>query len=228
MQPLFSYLEQHNIAYESRVFPSQGHKPKPAVLDSVRTEAIEFFKDTPEVEYGLRPLPASQFGVLTSLEIGGSVVELAVLPPGPSGMTELMALTANPDRAVLLRWTGAEMPLEAFAEVPLDEDPRGLAVGLAPEGGARRCAVTLPGIDAWVLIGETPAGWAVLQEIATGDRPLTAARLDLDGDGTPELITADNGVLSRGLPVFRRAARRRTGTPHRGRCRRVPARAPSR
>ena len=44
VQPLFSYLEQHNIAYESRVFPSQGHKPKPAVLDSVRTEAIEFFQ----------------------------------------------------------------------------------------------------------------------------------------------------------------------------------------
>jgi dienelactone hydrolase len=44
VQPLFSYLEQHDIAYESRIFPSQGHKPKPAVLDSVRTQAMEFFQ----------------------------------------------------------------------------------------------------------------------------------------------------------------------------------------
>jgi dienelactone hydrolase len=44
VQPLFSYLEQHNIAYESRVFPTQGHKFKPAELEDVRTEAIEFFR----------------------------------------------------------------------------------------------------------------------------------------------------------------------------------------
>ena len=44
VQPLFSYLEQHNIAYESRVFPKQGHKFKPAELEDVRTQAIEFFR----------------------------------------------------------------------------------------------------------------------------------------------------------------------------------------
>jgi dienelactone hydrolase len=44
VQPLFSYLDQHNIAYESRVFPKQGHKFKPAELEDVRTHAIEFFR----------------------------------------------------------------------------------------------------------------------------------------------------------------------------------------
>ena len=44
VQPLFSHLEQHNIAYESRVFPKQGHKFKPAELEDVRTQAIEFFR----------------------------------------------------------------------------------------------------------------------------------------------------------------------------------------
>jgi dipeptidyl aminopeptidase/acylaminoacyl peptidase len=44
VQPLFSYLQQHNIPYESRVFPTQGHKFKPAELEDVRTEAIEFFR----------------------------------------------------------------------------------------------------------------------------------------------------------------------------------------
>jgi hypothetical protein len=44
VQPLFSYLQQHNIAYESRVFPTQGHKFKPAELEDVRTLAIEFFQ----------------------------------------------------------------------------------------------------------------------------------------------------------------------------------------
>jgi dienelactone hydrolase len=44
VQPLFSYLEQHNIAYESRIFPKQGHKFKPAELEEVRTQAIEFFR----------------------------------------------------------------------------------------------------------------------------------------------------------------------------------------
>jgi carboxymethylenebutenolidase len=44
VQPLFSYLEQHHIAYQSRVFPDQGHKFKPAELEEVRTQAIEFFR----------------------------------------------------------------------------------------------------------------------------------------------------------------------------------------
>jgi dienelactone hydrolase len=44
VEPLLSYLEQHHIAYESRVFPKQGHKFKPAELEDVRTEAIDFFQ----------------------------------------------------------------------------------------------------------------------------------------------------------------------------------------
>jgi carboxymethylenebutenolidase len=44
VQPLFGYLEQSHIAYESRVFPTQGHKFKPAELEEVRTLAIEFFR----------------------------------------------------------------------------------------------------------------------------------------------------------------------------------------
>ena len=44
VQPLFTYLDQHNIAYESRVFPTQGHKFKPTELEDVRTQAMEFFR----------------------------------------------------------------------------------------------------------------------------------------------------------------------------------------
>jgi carboxymethylenebutenolidase len=44
VQPLFSYLQQNNIAYESRDFPTQGHKFKPAELEEVRTLAIGFFR----------------------------------------------------------------------------------------------------------------------------------------------------------------------------------------
>src|SRR5689334_23695441 len=44
VQPLFSYLDQHNIAYESRVFPTQGHKFKSPELEDVRRQAIEFFR----------------------------------------------------------------------------------------------------------------------------------------------------------------------------------------
>jgi carboxymethylenebutenolidase len=44
VQPLFSYLQQNNIVYESRVYPKQGHKFKPAELEEVRTLAIEFFQ----------------------------------------------------------------------------------------------------------------------------------------------------------------------------------------
>jgi len=44
VEPLFTYLNQNNIAYDSRVFPKQGHKFKPAELEDVRTQAIEFFR----------------------------------------------------------------------------------------------------------------------------------------------------------------------------------------
>jgi predicted esterase len=44
VEPLFSYLEQHHIAYQSRVYPKDGHKFKPAELEDVRTQAIEFFR----------------------------------------------------------------------------------------------------------------------------------------------------------------------------------------
>jgi dienelactone hydrolase len=44
VQPMFSYLEQQHIPYESHVYPTQGHKFKPAALEEVRTLAIEFFR----------------------------------------------------------------------------------------------------------------------------------------------------------------------------------------
>jgi carboxymethylenebutenolidase len=44
VEPLFSYLEQHHIAYESRVFPKEAHKFRPNALEDVRTQALEFFR----------------------------------------------------------------------------------------------------------------------------------------------------------------------------------------
>ena len=59
VQPLFSYLDQHHIAYESRVFPSQGHKPSAAVLEAVRTEALEFFRQHLKSAVSASTLPQS-------------------------------------------------------------------------------------------------------------------------------------------------------------------------
>ncbi len=192
-------------------FPGQISVPVTSACDAIVCEDIEGDGHVELIvgqEDGwvnvLHQLPGGQYASLASVEIGGRVEELGILPPGPSGLPELIALTVNPDRAVLLRWTGGKLPLEPYAALDLDEDPQGLAVGLQDEGGLRRCAVTLPGIDTWVLIGETPAGWAVLQQIPSGDRPVAVAPIDLDRDATPEVVTADNGVLSRGLSIFRR------------------------
>ncbi|MHB8080405.1 MAG: FG-GAP repeat domain-containing protein, partial [Candidatus Krumholzibacteriia bacterium] len=114
-----------------------------------------------------------------------------------------IATAADPDRLGVYDIVGGAEPLSLRALVALPEDPGGLVAGLAAPDGSVRLVVTLPGVDSWLIVGEQDGAWQVLQQVDTGDRPVDAAVIDLEGDGRPEVVTADNGVLSRGLSIHR-------------------------
>ncbi len=135
-------------------------------------------------------------------QVGGEIVALKVFTPGQGQGDVLVALTANPDRLLVLDFQNDDPPFSIQASVELDEDPRGLAGGPVAAGGAFGLVITLPGSDRWVLVSRTTGSWAITQEVLSGDRPYDVALLDLTGDGVPEVVTADNGVLSRQLSLF--------------------------
>lgn len=132
---------------------------------------------------------------------GGRVVDLLLVPLRPGGPLALLAVTANPDQLAVYDLVGGTAPLSLRALVALPEDPGRLAAGLAAPDGSLRPVVTLPGIDSWLVVGEEGGVWRVLQQVDTGDRPVDAAVIDLDGDGRLAVVTADNGVLSPGLSI---------------------------
>jgi hypothetical protein len=135
------------------------------------------------------------------LEVEGTVTKLAVLPPAGRSAS-LVALTTDPDRFLVLEAIGGEDPLTVVARIELTEDPGGLALGPLGPGGTGAVAVTLPGADSWLLLGRSGSDWQILQQVPAGDRPMAAAAVDLDGDGTLEVVTADAGVLSHGLSIY--------------------------
>jgi len=144
------------------------------------------------------------FAAVPVLDLGGSVVDLAVFNPGPGPEEILVALTANPDRVHILAVVGGDLPFESQGIVDLNEDPRGLTSGPIGPGGTFGLAVTLPGIDRWVVISDTVSGWEVIQEIHSGDRPVAIALMDLNGDQILEAVTADEGPLSRAFSIYER------------------------
>ena len=135
-------------------------------------------------------------------QVGGEIVALKVFTPGPGPGDVLVALTANPDRLLVLNFQDEDPPFSIQAIVELEEDPRGLAGGPVAAGGAFGLVVTLPGSDRWVLVSHATGSWVITQEVLSGDRPYDVALLDLTGDGVPEVVTTDNGVLSRKLSLF--------------------------
>lgn len=192
-------------------FPGQVTVAVPTPATAVTTCDLEA-DGRPELVVGfangtiglMRGVGGGQFQLVGAIELGGRVAGVAMVREAAGQPLEAVALTVDPDRAVFVRTAAGSPPLAAFAQIDLDEDPGAVAVGPDGPGGALRCMVALPGADRWLLLGEAaPDEWALLQEIPTGDRPVALARLDLDGDSTPELITADNGYLSRGLSIFR-------------------------
>lgn len=192
-------------------FPGQVTVAVPMPATAVTTCDLEA-DGRPELVVGfangtiglMRGVGGGQFLLVGALELGGRVTGVSMLREEPGQPLEAVALTADPDRAVFVRTVAGSPPLMAFAQFDLDEDPGAIAAGPDGPDGALRCMVALPGADRWLLLGEdAPGEWSLLQEVPTGDRPVALARLDLDGDLACELITADNGFLSRGLSIFR-------------------------
>ncbi len=134
---------------------------------------------------------------------GGRVVDLLLAALHPGDPLSLVATTVNPDQLAIYDFVDGTVSLSLRVLLPLPEDPAGLASGLVAPDGSLRLVVTLPGVDRWLIAGEQEGAWQVLQEIDTGDRPVDAVVIDLEGDGQPEVVTADNGVLSRGLSIHR-------------------------
>jgi len=143
-----------------------------------------------------------RFRVTTVFYLGGQTVDLALFPVGAGGDELLVALTANPDRVILLDPQEVGLPFSVTASVDLDEDPGGLACGPVGPAGVVGLVVTLPGSDRWLHLAEDGGEWGVVQEVLCGDRPVDIAVLELDGDPAPEIVTAENGVLSRSFTVF--------------------------
>jgi hypothetical protein len=133
----------------------------------------------------------------------GRVVDLLLVALHPEDPLSLVAITVNPDQLAIYDIVAGVVPLSLRVLLALPEDPAGLASGLVAPDGSRCLVVTLPGVDRWLIAGEQEGVWRLLQEIDTGDRPVDAVVIDLEGDGRPEVVTADNGVLSRGLSIHR-------------------------
>jgi hypothetical protein len=135
-------------------------------------------------------------------EIGGQIVALKVFTPGPGPGDILVALTTNPDRLLVLTMHDGNPPFTVQASVDLDEDPRSVVGGPIAAAGAFGLAVTLPGADRWNLVTRVESEWQISQDVPSGDRPFDIELIDLEGDGVPEVLTADNGVLSRKLSHY--------------------------
>ncbi len=136
--------------------------------------------------------------------LAGEVVELAVHTPGPGPDRILVALTVNPDVLHILSIEGEDPLFLLLASINLDEDPGGLAGGPIAAGGEFGLAVTLPGVDRWVLVDETTGEWSISQDVHGGDRPVAVTLMDVNEDQVPEVVTADSGVLTGALSIFQK------------------------
>ncbi|MFH1844745.1 MAG: VCBS repeat-containing protein [bacterium] len=145
-----------------------------------------------------------QFYPTRSFDLGSKIVDLKTVE-GPTGEPDiLVALTANPDQVVLLQYQVSPELFSVLAAVELDEDPADVVYGPFGPDEAPALAVTTPGSDCWVLVADSGDGWQIEQVVPSGDGPVAIVPLDMDGDGQLELVTADNGVLSRSCSVFAR------------------------
>jgi len=199
------------IASVPLYFP--GQVPVPVFQITNRVLAIDYDGNGAEelvvgTEEGLLVLigyqEGGQFPLLERFPLAGAATALGLLPVAGGQDTVLVVATSNPDRVVLVAYNVGDEPFSIVGQVDLEEDPGSLTIG--PVGVAEQpgIVVTLPGIDRLALVADIDGVWGVQQRIDTGDRPTSVALFDVTGDGTPEIVTADSGVLSRAFSIFER------------------------
>ncbi|MBK7771014.1 MAG: VCBS repeat-containing protein [bacterium] len=131
--------------------------------------------------------------------LGGSLVGDPEQGPWPIAGSSVAA--RDPDCVYFLRLADSYPYLQLEQTVELDEDPGTLAWFGDIPGGEGQLAVSLPGMDAIAQLADDD-GWRVRQTITVGDDPYSLAAADLDGDGRPEVVAAQRGLLSGNLAVL--------------------------
>ncbi|MBK9472922.1 MAG: VCBS repeat-containing protein [bacterium] len=135
------------------------------------------------------------------LFLGGSLVQVLPWEGRPLADRGIIVAARDPDCVYFLRLADSYPYLQLEQTVELDEDPGTLAWFGDIPGGEGQLAVSLPGMDAIALLADDD-GWRVRQTTAVGDDPYSLAAADLDGDGRPEVVAAQRGLLSGNLAVL--------------------------
>lgn len=148
----------------------------------------------------------NNFNVLYRQYLAGDL--MAIIPWenfGTAG-TGIIVATMNPDRVFFVEVNPDNPYFAVRQQIDLPEDPGTLAFVGPQFPGGQELAVSLPGVDQVGLISLDTDTWSLSQIMAAGDRPVHLVGLDLEDDGIREIVTADRGVLSGSLGIFRRDA----------------------
>lgn len=137
-------------------------------------------------------------------QTSGRVVWLETWENPTGGGTGIVAATVNPDRVLFLKVLQVQPYIDLIFQVDLPEDPGTLAFVGPTFPGGEELAVSLPGIDQVALLRVIDGQWGIAQTLDAGDDPTSLTAMDLEQDGTRELISADQGYLSGSLGIFRR------------------------
>jgi len=153
----------------------------------------------------VRLLPGGEnFQVHNRFFLGGRISWMEAWENPDQGESGIVVASVDPDRVTFLEIQQTVPFFVVRHQVDLPEDPGTFAfVGPSVPGGLEM-AVSLPGIDQIAILRLENGSWTGSQILAAGDRPRYLVGLDLDQDGVREVITADRGVLSGNLGLFRR------------------------
>ena len=134
----------------------------------------------------------------------GQVVWMDIWENPTQGDVGIVVATANPDRITFYQVQYSYPNLVALHQVDLPEDPGAFSFVGPTFPGGQELAVSLPGIDQIAILKLDGESWGSSQILDAGDGPRFLVGFDLEQDGVREVITADQGVLSGNLGIFRR------------------------